>query len=150
VTAEEPAVPFPDADTRIPRFLEAGEVRLDLVHRDGRVEACWLGLRPREFELLWRLARKPGERLTRRHLLGYPPAPPPATPPAARRCVRPGRECGGLLALRVARIRAKLAPFGLSRMIAADARGGHFLDAPDGPCAAALAAAPPPRPARAG
>jgi len=51
------------------RYREAGPVELDLFHRDGRIDKQWLGLHPREFALLWRLAENPGERVTRRQLL---------------------------------------------------------------------------------
>ena len=42
---------------------------LDMFHRDGRVEDCWLCLDLREFELFWRLAAQPGTRFTHRQLL---------------------------------------------------------------------------------
>lgn len=51
------------------RFRDAGPVVLDLFHRDGRIGEQWLGLHPREFALIWRLADAPGERVTRRELL---------------------------------------------------------------------------------
>ncbi len=51
---------FPRSDVTIPRFREAGDVTLDLAHRDARVEDRWLALHPREFALLWRLAERPG------------------------------------------------------------------------------------------
>ena len=60
---------FPDSDTLIPRVREAGDVTLDLFHRDGHVGDRWLGLHPREFDLPWRLAEQPGERLTLREML---------------------------------------------------------------------------------
>ena len=121
--------PFPDSDTRIPRFREAGEVTLDLVHRDGRVAGRWLGFHPCEFELLWRLAENPGRRMTRRQLL------------------RDARWLGFAsktvsLAVHVARIRAKLAPFGLSRMIAKHTEGGYVLHAPNGHCPSGISPAP--------
>ncbi|TMM46171.1 winged helix-turn-helix transcriptional regulator [Qipengyuania marisflavi] len=53
----------------MPRRLHAGPVELDLFHRDGRIEQTWLGLHPREFGLLWRLAETPFDRVTRRDLL---------------------------------------------------------------------------------
>ncbi|MFN2101066.1 winged-helix domain-containing protein [Altererythrobacter sp. MF3-039] len=51
------------------RFRRAGPVVMDLFHRDGRIGEQWLGLHPREFALVWRLADAPGERVTRRELL---------------------------------------------------------------------------------
>ena len=53
----------------LPRRLAAGPVTLDLFHRDGRLGERWLGLHPREFALLWRLAETPGERVARGQLL---------------------------------------------------------------------------------
>ena len=111
---------FPDSDTLIPRFREAGDVTLDLFHRDGRVEDRWLGLHPREFELLWRLAQQPGERMTRRQLLED----------VWRITFEPETNS---LAVHVARVRAKLEPFGLARMLATHPDGGYYLDAPPGP-----------------
>lgn len=111
---------FPDSDTLIPRFREAGDVTLDLFHRDGRVEDRWLGLHPREFELLWRLAQQPGERMTRRQLLED----------VWRITFEPETNS---LAVHVARVRAKLEPFGLARIVATHPEGGYFLDAPPGP-----------------
>lgn len=117
---DEHAHLFPDGDTLIPRFREAGEVTFDLIHRDGRVADRWLRFRPREFELLWQLAERPGQRVT-----GWPW-------PRGRSLWRSEPE-GGSLAVHVAQIRAKLAPFGLARMIADHSGGGYFLDFPGVP-----------------
>lgn len=111
---------YPDSDTLIPRFREAGDVTLDLLHRDGRVVDRWLGLHPREFELLWRLAQQPGQRMTRRQLLAD----------VWRITYEPETNS---LAVHVARVRAKLEPFGLARIVATHPEGGYFLDAPPGP-----------------
>lgn len=111
---------FPDTDTLIPRFREAGDVTLDLFHRDGRVDDCWLGLEPREFELFWRLAAEPGKRLTHRQLLVdvWSIAFESQT---------------NSVAVRIARVQAKLERFGLERMIASHPEGGYVLQAPPGP-----------------
>lgn len=53
----------------LPRALHVGPLLLDLMHRDARRGARWLGLHPREFSLLWRLAEEPGMPVTRRTLL---------------------------------------------------------------------------------
>lgn len=53
----------------MPRRRKAGPVTLDIFYRDGRVEGGWLGLHPREFALLWRLAETPYTRVSRRQLL---------------------------------------------------------------------------------
>ena len=53
----------------MPRRRKAGPVTLDIFYRDGRVDGSWLGLHPREFALLWRLAETPYTRVSRRQLL---------------------------------------------------------------------------------
>ncbi|MEO1488066.1 MAG: winged helix-turn-helix domain-containing protein [Pseudomonadota bacterium] len=113
---------FPDSDTLIPRFREAGDVTLDLLHRDGRVEDQWLSLHPREFELLWRLAEEPGQRMSKRRLLAD----------VWRITFEPETNS---VAVHVARVRAKLEPFGLARILATHPDGGYYLDAPPGPSA---------------
>jgi DNA-binding response OmpR family regulator len=117
---------FPATDTLIPRFREAGDITLDLFHRDGRVEDRWLGLHPREFALLWRLAEQPGQRMTRRELLAE----------VWRIHFEPETNS---VAVHVARVRSKLEPFGLSRLIATHPAGGYFLDLPPAGGASALA-----------
>lgn len=129
MNAVPPSGQFPENDRLIPRFREAGDVTLDLFHRDGRVEDRWLALHPREFELLWRLAEQPGERLTRQQLLAD----------VWRINFDPETNS---LAVHVARVRAKLEPFGLARMLATHPDGGYFLNAPPGPGHYAMATAP--------
>ena len=118
----------PATDTLIPRFREAGDVTLDLFHRDGRVVDRWLALHPREFALLWRLAEQPGERLSRRQLLSE----------VWRIDFEPETNS---VAVHVARVRAKLEPFGLARLIGTHPDGGYFLDAPPATGLACLAGA---------
>lgn len=108
---------FPGSDAMLPRFREAGDVTLDLFHRDGRVEDRWLALHPREFALLWRLAEQPGQRITRQQLLAE----------VWRIHFEPETNS---VAVHVARVRAKLEPFGLARLIGTHPDGGYFLDAP--------------------
>lgn len=108
---------FPDSDTMIPRFRVAGDVTLDLFHRDGRVDDRWLAFHPREFELLWRLAQQPGQRMTRKELL--------------RDVWRIEHEPEtNSVAVHVARIRAKLEPHGLSTILATHPDGGYYLNTP--------------------
>jgi len=116
------ACPCPLGEDMIPRFIEAGDVTLDLLHRDGRVEDSWLRLHPREFELLWRLAQTPGERLSRKQLLAE----------VWRLEQEPGTNS---LAVHVARVRSKLASFGMDHMLVTHPDGGYLLDAPPGPSA---------------
>lgn len=108
---------FPHDDTLIPRFREAGDVTLDLFHRDGRVDDRWVGFHPREFELLWRLAQQPGERLTRKQLLLD----------VWRIDFEPQTNS---VAVHVARVRSKLDQFGLSSILVTHPDGGYFLDVP--------------------
>lgn len=109
----------PGSEVMIPRFRQAGEVTLDLFHRDGRIEDRWLGFHPREFALVWRLAERPGERMTRRQLLAE----------VWRIHIEPETNS---VAVHVARVRAKLDLFGLSRLIATHPQGGYFLNLPPG------------------
>lgn len=108
---------FPDNGTMIPRFREAGEVTLDLFHRDGRVDDRWLNFHPREFELLWRVAEQRGGRVTKRELLAdvwridYDPET-------------------NSVAVHVARIRSKLGTFGMADLLATHPDGGYFINAP--------------------
>nr|WP_298930712.1 winged helix-turn-helix domain-containing protein [uncultured Erythrobacter sp.] len=113
---------FPDNETLIPRFREAGDVVLDLIHRDGRVEAKWIGFHPREFELLWRLAEEPGRRMTKKQLLAD----------VWRLDFEPESNS---VAVHVARVRAKLSTFGLENIVATHADGGYLLNAAPSPSA---------------
>ena len=101
----------------ISRFRAAGDVTLDLVHRDGRVDDHWLGLHPREFGLLWRLAEQPGEPVTRKQLLLD----------VWRIEYEPGTNS---LAVHIARIRRKLEPHGLGALVATHPDGGYLIEAP--------------------
>ncbi len=56
-------------DRRIPRQQRIGPVLLDLFHRDAKVQGRWVGLHPREFALLWRLAETPQRPVGKRELL---------------------------------------------------------------------------------
>lgn len=119
---------WPGSEELIPRFIEAGDITLDLFHRDGRVDGQWIRLHPREFELLWRLAQSPGKRLTRQRLLAD----------VWRTNLEPGTNS---LAVHVARIRSKLQPFGLAHLLVTHPDGGYFLEAPPGPSAFTFRAA---------
>lgn len=111
---------FPDSDAVLPRFREAGDVTLDLFHRDGRVDDRWLGFHPREFELLWRLAEQPGTRVTKQQLLTE----------VWRINFEPETNS---VAVHVARVRSKLDVFGLSSILATHPEGGYYLDVPADP-----------------
>ena len=104
-------------DAMLPRFREIGDVTLDLFHRDARVDDNWLGFHPREFELLWRLAEVPGERVTKRQLLAD----------VWRINFEPETNS---VAVHVARVRSKLEPYGLASLLATHPEGGYFVDTP--------------------
>jgi len=108
---------FPGNDMVGPRFREAGEMVLDQFHRDGRVDAQWLGLHPCEFALLWRLAEQPGERLCGQqlHLEAFR--------------ITQGPEHEGIAA-DIARLRDKLAAAGAGHLICTDGDGRYFIEVP--------------------
>ncbi|MBX7527758.1 winged helix-turn-helix domain-containing protein [Qipengyuania vesicularis] len=56
-------------DRKIPRQQRIGPVNLDLFFRDAQVDGKWIGLHPREFALLWRLAETPNRPVSRAELL---------------------------------------------------------------------------------
>ena len=101
----------------IPRRVMAGPVTLDLFHRDGEVGGTWLGLDPREFALLWRLASTPHLRVSRRELLAD----------HGRIDFNAGKS---LLAMHALRLRAKLAAVRCEWLVEAQADGGYRLGRP--------------------
>lgn len=129
MNAALPAESCHGRDELLPRFRIFGEVTLDLFHRDGRIADRWLGFYPREFALIWRLAERPGVRMTRRQLLAE----------VWRIHIEPETNS---VAVHVARVRAKLEPFGFARMIATHPDGGYFLNLP--PCEGGFTVVPEP------
>jgi DNA-binding response OmpR family regulator len=117
VNAPLPPSHFSDTSAEGPRFREAGELVLDRIHRDGRVDDRWLGLTPREFALLWRLAANPGERLCGGQLR------------AEAWQITFDPEHDGVIA-HIEGLRAKLAAAGAGHLICTDGDGRHFLEAP--------------------
>lgn len=98
----------------LPRWRTFGPLTLDLFHRDARRGGRWLALHPREFELLWRLADAPGERVTKPELL--------------RDVWRLNHEPEtNSLEVHVSRLRSKLADCGCDGLIVTDPRGGYRL-----------------------
>ena len=110
----------PESEEMIPRFREAGDLTLDLFHRDGRVEDRWLGLHPREFELLWRLVEDVGTPVTRKQLLVD----------VWRINHEPETNS---VAVHIARVRGKLARLGLENIVLTHPEGGYYINAPAGP-----------------
>jgi DNA-binding response OmpR family regulator len=101
----------------LPRRRQIGQLTLDLLHRDARCGESWLALHPREFALLWRLAERPGERVTRARLLRD----------VWRLEFEPGTNS---LEVHVSRLRAKLAAAGIEGLVETDLPGGYRLAAP--------------------
>ena len=56
-------------ERQIPRQQRIGPVTLDLFHRDAQVKGRWVGLHPREFALMWRLAETPHRPVGKQELL---------------------------------------------------------------------------------
>jgi hypothetical protein len=100
----------------LPRSRPVGPLMLDLFHRDARLERGWLGLHPREFGLLWRLADEPGERVTRRELLRdvWRIHHDPET---------------NSVEVHVSRLRSKLAGVGCEALVETATEGGYRLTA---------------------
>lgn len=104
----------------LPRRRDHGPVTLDLMHREGWVGRHRLGLHPREFALLWRLAESPGEAVSPGTLLTE----------VWNLAHRPETNS---LAVHVCRLRAKLAVAGLPDLLRTSPAGYVLvpLAAPD-------------------
>ncbi len=98
----------------LPRWRNCGPLTLDLFHRDARHGARWLGLHPREFGVIWRLADVPGETVTRRQLLKdvWRISHEPET---------------NSVEVHVSRLRSKLADAGCAALVTTDPDGGYRL-----------------------
>ena len=117
MNAPLPSTHFSDTLGPSPRFRAVGEMVLDLAHTDARVDDRWLGLCPREFALLWRLAETPGERLCGTQLRAE----------AWHTAFDPENDG---VAVHIDRVRAKLAAGGVGHLICTDGDGRHFLQVP--------------------
>ncbi|PEQ13032.1 hypothetical protein B2G71_09390 [Novosphingobium sp. PC22D] len=99
----------------VPKWRQVGPLLLDIVRRDAFVEGRAVRLHPREFELAWRLADRPGAAFTKEALIrdvwqmGFTPET-------------------NSLAVHVSRLRAKLGRFGLARMIETGPGGTYLLN----------------------
>jgi len=101
----------------LPRWRDVGPITLDLFHRDARRGARWLGLHPREFGLIWRLADTPGTRVTRKQLITD----------VWRLSHEPETNS---VEVHVSRLRTKLAEAGCETLIETVPAGGYRLAEP--------------------
>ena len=100
----------------IPRQQHVGPVLLDLFHRDALVDGAWIGLHPREFALLWRLAETPYRAVNRQELL--------------RDVWRLKHEPEtNSLEVHVSRLRAKLSVSGVGWLVRTHDGGGYSIGA---------------------
>ncbi len=100
--------------TALPRARDLGRLRLDLFARDGFVGHRPLGLHPREFALIWRLAETPGLAVAKSELVSD----------VWRMSFMPDTNS---VAVHVFRLRAKLAIAGLEGIVQTAPSGGYFL-----------------------
>jgi hypothetical protein len=107
----------------LPRAVHVGPLLLDLLHRDARRGPTWLGLHPREFGLLWRLAEEPGTPVTRRTLLQD----------VWRIHHEPDTNS---VEVHVSRLRGKLALAGCADLVRTASTGGYRLEVQEGPAPA--------------
>ncbi|MEQ1497351.1 MAG: winged helix-turn-helix domain-containing protein [Novosphingobium sp.] len=98
----------------LPRYRQAGPLRLDLLARDGFVAGRALGLHPREFSLIWRLTETPEEDVSASELLHD----------VWRLSFRPETNS---LAVHISRLRAKLRIAGIDGMVETTELGGYRL-----------------------
>ncbi|MFM5894673.1 MAG: winged helix-turn-helix domain-containing protein [Novosphingobium sp.] len=97
-----------------PRRRRHGALELDLLTREGTVKGKRLGLHPREFSLLWRLAQTPGRAVSPQDLLAE----------VWQMTFKPETNS---LAVHVCRLRAKLAAAGLAGIVSTTPDGGYAL-----------------------
>lgn len=98
----------------VPRLRQVGALRLDLLAREAFVAGRAVGLHPREFALLWRLADAPGSAVSQAELLGD----------VWRLSFRPETNS---LAVHVSRLRAKLRLSGLDGLVETLPDGAYRL-----------------------
>jgi two-component system, OmpR family, response regulator len=122
VTGEDIALAELDARARrlaelehtLPRYRRIGRLNLDLLAREAFVDERALGLHPREFGLLWRLADTPGRPVSKESLvkdvwrMGFVPET-------------------NSLAVHISRLRGKLNTAGLTGLVETSESGGYCL-----------------------
>ena len=108
----------------LPRRRTLGRLELDLLTRDALIAGQPIGLKPREFELLWRLADTPDEAVSRQSLvhdvLGLRFEP-----------------ISNSIAVHMSRLRGKLGAAGLKDLVETQT-GGYRLRIPPAPWASGL------------
>ncbi len=123
----------------LPRYRRIGRLNLDLLAREAFVDERALGLHPREFGLLWRLADTPGRPVSKESLvrdvwrMGFVPET-------------------NSLAVHISRLRGKLNIAGLTGLVETSESGGYCLrplDAAIPPVLTAIAPSPAANPRRA-
>ncbi|MEZ5742295.1 MAG: winged helix-turn-helix domain-containing protein [Sphingomonadaceae bacterium] len=112
---EARALKLIELEHMLPRFRQAGRLRLDLLSREAFVDGEAVGLHPREFGLLWRLADAPGKPFSKRRLIEdvWHMRFVPET---------------NSLAVHVSRLRSKLRPFGSDGLLRTTGDGDYMLD----------------------
>lgn len=111
---EQRVVRLAEQALTLPRSRRFGPLRLDLLAREVFVAGRAVGLHPREFALLWRLADNPGEAVSPGELLGD----------VWRLAFRPETNS---LAVHVSRLRAKLRLSGADGLIETMPDGAYRL-----------------------
>ena len=114
---EQRVVRVIDQAQSIPRLRLIGPLRLDLLAREAFVASRAVGLYPREFALLWRLADTPGQAVSPGELIGD----------IWNLAFRPETNS---LAVHVSRLRAKLRLSGIDGLIETGNDGSYRLLAP--------------------
>jgi two-component system OmpR family response regulator len=116
---EARAIRLAELEDTLPRYRRLGRLILDLLAREAFVDDRPLGLHPREFGLLWRLADTPDRPVSKQSLvkdvwrLGFVPET-------------------NSLAVHVSRLRGKLGIVGLEGLVETAPSGGYCLRSADG------------------
>jgi two-component system, OmpR family, response regulator len=103
----------------VPRRRHFASLELDLLGRDARIEGQPVGLKPKEFDLLWRLADTPDQAVSRQALnqdvmgLSFEPT-------------------SNTIAVHVSRLRGKLGAAGLPDVVETESGGYRLRLAPVG------------------
>ena len=114
---EARAIRLADLEDTLPRYRRLERLSLDLLAREAYYDEQPLGLHPREFGLLWRLADTPGKPVSKEALvrdvwrLGFMPET-------------------NSLAVHVSRLRGKLGLAGLETLLETAPSGGYCLRVP--------------------